>query len=103
MGKQLYNYSVFDTVTDKYLIQNANVEAIHDVLDIQGDRLVQYATTGYMYDRRYHITRRLNGMPETEPIDSDCEEQYTHMPSSFEFEWDRARFMINPTAKDAVK
>lgn len=83
MGRELYEYNVYDTSLDKELLSNVSISEVSRALDMPTDKILIYLKNGYLYKRRYLITR------QDKPIDSNFKE-----------EWDKCRELAKKALRD---
>jgi hypothetical protein len=80
--------------TKENILIDVLLQDIVDEIGIPKDKIIQHAHNGYVYDKRYVITRRLLGDDEILERMAD-----TRVDKGFEKEWDAACLRLNPKAR----
>lgn len=84
MGKVLYNYNVFDVEKSEFVLKNKPLSKVAEITGMPKDKVVQYAESGYIFNEKFHITRRKLDEPE---IDIPAESMVIVSPE-LQAKWD---------------
>ena len=97
MANDTYRYTIFDMTEDKYIIRNATSDEASAKINIPKTKLASYATSGFLWKRRYSIQKEkiYNGIG----VEADKDRPQKVMDNRLKQEWDNARFRINPKAR----
>jgi hypothetical protein len=90
-----YCYSVYDRTIEQYVLTDVKLCVAYELLKIPKDKVVQYAQSGYVLNKRYIISRRLLDGKIIEP-----EVEAFAISEEFKTEWDDICLRLNPKARD---
>jgi hypothetical protein len=97
-AKSIYCYTVWDRLQEKNILVRVPMKTVREQLGMKADKVNQYANAGWVYKGKYVITKQ---RLDSKSLDdnTDYEKSGFFIQKELAEEWDRVRFMINPSAR----
>jgi hypothetical protein len=93
MAKTLWRYNVTDTVTKEQIVENGTIDDVCTTIGVDKFNLSKYAVNGYLYNRRYAISRVAWEAPQDEEDNTPLNSAFT--PELVE-EWNNVMMLFHP-------